>query len=727
MIAEVIVDVLNSEVDRIFDYEAIDNLMVGQRVLVPFGNRTIEGYVINIKQTSNLDSNKLKKVIKVLDDYSVITPEMLELSKFMCHKYNLRVMDTLRLFLPVGLRGDKVKTVIDCICELDNLNNVSLIRKNAKNQLEIIEYLKNKGKEKQSVLNANFGRESVKKLLELGILKIDRQKNYKSLKKEIINFNKPVLSEYQQNVVDKLQQISNEVFLLFGVTGSGKTEVYMNAIENCIKNNKTAIMLVPEISLTPQVMRNFVSRFGETVAILHSGLTNRERFDEWHRILMGDAKIVVGARSAIFAPISNIGLIVIDEEHDTSYFSESNPRYYTHEVAKFRADYNNCNLLLGSATPSLESFHKAKNGEYELLELPCRVNGKDMPPVQIVDMCSEIRNGNSGMFSNALKGELAKVIENGNQALLFLNRRGYVSFVRCSECGYVAKCEDCDVSLVYHKEDEQLKCHYCGKRYHKLACCPNCKSTMLRQGAIGTQKVVEELNNLFPNVPVFRMDNDTTTNKDGHLNILKQFEQTKPSILVGTQMIAKGHDFPSVTLVGIIDADLSLHFADFRAQERAFQLVTQVAGRAGRSDKEGKVVLQTYCPNHFVYRFASEYNYTKLFDKEINLRKVTKFPPFSTIVRILFTCEDEDKLVKFCSKYATEMVSIREKYLNDFIYYSFMKSPVKRIQTKYRYQILMRLNQKNADNILQEIYKLDKLIKDKNVLTFVEINPQSLS
>ena len=727
MIAEIIVDVLNSEVDKVFDYICDDNFKLGQRVLVPFGNRKIEGYIINLKQKTDYDSSKLKKIICPLDDYSIITAEMLELSKFMCNKYNLRIMDTLRLFLPAGIRGDKVKTSVKKLVSIDNSDKISEIRKNAKNQLGLIEYLKQYNQEDLKVLNSKFGNESVKKLVELGILKIKEENNFNSLKTNYSGLNRHRLLEKQKQAVDKITSEKSKVFLLYGVTGSGKTEVYMNAIEKCIENNKTAIMLVPEIGLTPQVMKNFVSRFGETVAILHSGLTLRERFDEWHRILVSQAKIVVGARSAIFAPLKNLGLIVIDEEHDTSYFSESNPRYSTHEVAKFRAMYNNCSLVLGSATPSIESFYKAKNGEYELLELPSRINGKSMPPMEIVDMCSEIRNGNSGMFSGSLLKNIEKTLNENNQVLLFLNRRGYSSFVRCVECGYVAKCEDCDVSLVYHKEDEQLKCHYCGRRYHTLTNCPNCKSSLLRQGAVGTQKVVEQLKKHFPNVKVFRMDNDTAVTKNGHIDILEEFAKTKPSILVGTQMIAKGHDFPSITLVGIIDADLSLHFADFRAQERAFQLITQVSGRAGRSDKEGKVILQTYCPKHFVYRTAKEYNYDKFYEKEINLRKVTKFPPFSTIVRVLFTAENEQKLIEHCSLFAEKLVDVREKFADDFIYYNCMKSPLKRIQNKFRYQILMRLKKQNDEIVLQEIYKIDKMLKNKNVTTFVEVNPQSLS
>ena len=727
MIAEVIVDVLNNEVDKIFDYIAPINAEIGHRVLVSFGNRKVEGYIINLKNTSTYDESKLKTIDKILDDYPVIIPEMIELSKFMVSKYNLKIMDTLRLFLPAGMRNNKVKCIVEKLCSLKNGFNFSLIKKNAKNQLAIVDYIKINGKTSLTILNSLFGNASVKKLLELDIIEIEKNTKFNSVQLNCDKENKHILTRYQQNAVDRICSDESKTYLLFGVTGSGKTEVYMNSIDRCLKSNKTAIMLVPEIGLTPLVMKNFINRFGSVVAILHSGLSDRERFDEWHRILTGEAKIVVGARSAIFAPLKNIGLIVIDEEHDSSYFSESNPRYFTHLIAEFRKKYNNASLVLGSATPSVDSFDMAKRGQYELIELPSRVNGKEMPEIKIVDMLSEIRNGNSGIFSNALLNELDKTFKEKNQALLFLNRRGYVSFVRCVDCGYVAKCEDCDVSLVYHKEDEELKCHYCGRRYHKLSACPNCKSVNIRYGAIGTQRIVEELNKFFPDVKVFRMDNDTTRTKDNHTRILSEFEKTRPSVLVGTQMIAKGHDFPNITLVGIVDADVSLHFSDFRASERTFQLITQVAGRAGRAEKQGKVILQTYLPNHYVYRLALDYNYQKFFDKEINLRKVTKFPPYSVIVRVLLTGTDEDKLKEFSKLYAQKINEIKKQNNEDFIYLSLMKSPVKKIQTKYRYQILMRLNVNSSDKVLQEIFKIDKLLKKKDILSFVEINPQSLS
>ena len=527
----------------------------------------------------------------------------------------------------------------------------------------------------------------------------------------------------QKKALDQICE--NKTYLLHGVTGSGKTEVYMNLIERALQNGKNAIMLVPEISLTPQIMSNFKNRFGEQVALLHSGLSAGERFDEWKRLFSGEARIAIGARSAIFAPIENLGVIIIDEEHEQSYISESNPRYDTHDVANYRAKYNNCPLVLGSATPSIESYEKAKNGEYELVEMPVRANGRELPKIQIVDMMNEIRTGNSGIFSNQLIAELANVINNKKQAMLFINRRGYSSFMRCRECGYIAKCTDCDVSLVYHREDNRLKCHYCGKQYKVLERCPNCKSENIKYGAVGTEQIVSKVKELFPDVKVLRMDNDTTSTKNAHQKILNDFKNSLPAILVGTQMIAKGHDFENVVLVGIVDADQSLYHSDYRSTERTFQLITQVAGRAGRSENEGKVILQTYSPRHYVYKFASNYDYKGFFRKEENIRQTAQFPPFTRILRILFSDHDENyvrELLKMCY---TEIEGLKSKYGNDIIYLDAMKSPIKRIQDKYRYQIMMRFNLDKADQIENDVFEIVDRISKTSV--FFEVNPQNLS
>ena len=443
--------------------------------------------------------------------------------------------------------------------------------------------------------------------------------------------------------------------------------------------------------------------------------------------MFGEAKIVIGARSAIFAPLKNIGLIVIDEEHDSSYNSDSNPRYSTIEVAKERARLSNCSLVLGSATPSLISYHSAMTHEYQLLEMKERINKKELPPLKIIDMGNEIRNGNNGIFSTALKEALTKTINEGNQAMLFINRRGFASFLMCKKCGFVAKCADCDVSLVLHKHENALKCHYCGNRYKVFTECPQCGNKDLSTGAVGTERVVHELKTLIPNVTVSRMDNDITKTKDSHLKILSDFRSGKTQVLVGTQMIAKGHDFPSVTLVGIIDADVSLYQSSYTASEQTFELITQVAGRAGRADKAGEIYLQTYVPRHYTYKLASYYDYPAFYKKEINLRQVTMYPPFTKIIRILFTHSDENIAKETTKVYYDEVKKLQQQYNGEFVYLGVMKSPIGRIQNKFRLQVLMRIKPERADEITNELFNIaDNMDKNKATI-FVEINPQNLS
>lgn len=733
MIAEVIVDILNSETDKVFDYIIPNNLKIeeGTRVLVPFGNRKIEGYVIKLKEHSNLSSDKLKEIIKPIDDFVAILPEMLKLKDYMIKRYNLRASDVLRLFIPSEMRNGKVKPVLKTYCKLNkefDLNTFALsLKKNATKQMELVLFLRDNEISDISTLNKEFGTQTVKKFISLGILSTfqeEYERKPETLKHKCERF---VHTVEQERAINSIKQDKYETYLLHGVTGSGKTEVYMSLIENVLSVGKSAIMLVPEISLTPQIMFNFKNRFGENVALLHSGLSAGERYDEWRRLRNGKAKVAVGARSAIFAPLENIGIIIIDEEHDSSYSSESNPRYKTIEVADFRAKYNSCPLILGSATPSISSYYNTQIGKYKLLELPTRVNGKDMPKIQIVDMLSEIRNGNNGIFSSALKDELYSCVEQNKQAMLFLNRRGYTSFMMCRNCGYVAKCSDCDVSLVYHKVEDKLKCHYCGKRFKALTKCPQCGSAEIKQGAIGTQRVVDELKAMFPDVKILRMDNDTTQNKNAHQKILEEFSITHPAILVGTQMIAKGHDFPDVTLVGIIDADQSLYQSDYRSTEKAFALITQVSGRAGRKNLEGNVILQTYNPRHYVYKFAANYNYKAFYEKEINLRETTKFPPFATILRILVSSEKEELARERIRKIYNDLADLYNEEKESFYYFNAMKSPIGRIKNKIRYQILMRFTKSKENDIIEKIYRVTDNYKSAKVSIFVEIDPQSLS
>ncbi len=723
MFAKVIIDQDAKAIDKVFEYIIPDNLAVvpGMRVYVGFGSRTVQGFVIEVSEKCDFDESKLKKIISIIDEQPAIKKEMLEVMKFMVKKFHLKQASILRLFIPAEMREGKVKELFEKIYSLSN-KEINIV-KNAKQQLAIVDFLKEHGEGSSVYLNGTFGNGAVRALLEKGVLIETQKEKFRKPLSEIKDDKKVNLNKLQESAIEKIA--GNRTYLLHGVTGSGKTEVYMNLISRELKNNKTAILLVPEISLTPQILANFKARFGEEVAILHSGLSAGERFDEWRRLYSGEAKIAVGARSAIFAPLENLGIIIIDEEHEQSYISESNPRFNTHEVAKFRANFNNCPLVLGSATPSVDSYEKAKLGQFELVELPTRANGKEMPQIQIVDMINEIRSGNSGIFSNQLLADLSNIINNKKQAMLFINRRGYSSFMRCRDCGYVAKCSGCDVSLVYHQEDNRLKCHYCGKQFKVLDRCPSCGSEHIKHGAVGTEQVVKKLNEIFPDVKVLRMDNDTTSKKNAHQRILEEFRNTKPCILVGTQMIAKGHDFEDVLLVGIIDADQSLYQSDYRSTERTFQLITQVAGRAGRGETQGKVVLQTYAPRHYVYKFVANYDYKGFFKKEENIRQTAVFPPFSRIVRILFADFDEEyvrQLVKMCYN---EIVKLKEEFKDEFLYLDVMKSPIKRMQNKFRYQILMRLKLSKADEIESKAFEIvDKLSKNS---VFFEINPSNMS
>lgn len=731
MIFEVIVDISNSEVDRVFDYLGDDSICVGCRVLVPFGNRKIEGFVIGQKESTDYDASKLKSIIKRLDDFVTINPEMIELMHFMVARFNVRLIDALRLFLPAQMRGGRVgelkKNVVGINRAIAIDEMLAGIKSNAKQQRALLCYLDENDFEDFTKLANEFGNSTIRKLEEKGFVVVKQVAKsripYKNLSKKPTNF---VHTQDQQNAIDTIKNSQKDAFLLFGVTGSGKTEIYMSVIDYYLSQNKTAIMLVPEISLTPNMLKIFRSRYDDQVAILHSGLSVGERFDEWLRLKRGEAKIALGARSAVFAPLQNVGVIIVDEEHDSSYHSDSNPRYSTVEIAQFRKRYNNAKLVLGSATPAVETFYKSQQGEYQLIELKNRINKRPMPQVEIVDMGLELRRGNKSFFSQQLLNEIESTVKKGNQVILFLNRRGFSSFVMCTKCGYTAKCNDCDVSLSYHADENLLKCHYCGKRYRMFDLCPECKSPFIRQGKIGTERVVNELKKLFPDVKVLRMDVDTTQNKEAHSKIIESFANHEAQILVGTQMVAKGHDFKDVTLVGILDADQSLHFEDYRAGERTFQLLTQVSGRSGRDEKPGKVVLQTYCPKHVVLQLASRQDYLSFYHKEINVREVTGFPPYSTLLRVLYSAENEQNAISTLNAQFAQLQELRNNDEN-IVFLTKMKSPVKKIEKKYRFQILLRVKGEICDDLLQKIFDIcdEKIYKDVSV--FVERNPQSLT
>lgn len=737
MIVEVIVDVSTSELDRVFDYEG--DVPLGSRVSVPFGHRQIEGFVIGKKEKS--DCSVVKPVTEVLT--GGVLPELLSLMHYMTRKYNLRCVDVLRLFVPAELRGGRVReqrrSIIYINPDFDIATLDSVVRKNAVQQLALLDYYRDlpcgEGVSRADLVRC-FGDSAVKGLLDKNVLVCHEEHfDRRPLPSEISEEKVMSPTPRQQSVIAEILKTIHPLreegavyskgrFLLHGVTGSGKTLVYQTIIERVLSEGKSAVLLVPEISLTPQMLRLMRAKFGDKVAILHSGLSQGERYDEWMRLYRGEARLAVGARSALFAPLSNLGLIVVDEEHDGSYVSDSNPRYDAREVARFRAENKGACLVLGSATPDIETYYAAMNGEYTLLEMPERVSGAVLPPIELVNMADEFRLGNRDVFSASLKQALAETVQRGEQAMIFLNRRGYSSFLMCKSCGYIAKCDECDVSLTYHREDNRMKCHYCGKQWTALTVCPECGNTDLRLGRSGTEQIVEEVKKLLPDARVLRMDNDTTSTKDAHSRILTAFGRHEADVLVGTQMIAKGHDFANVTLVGILDADFSLYFSDYRSPEKVFQLVTQVAGRAGRAEKRGRVILQTFSPRHYVFRYAQTYDYRGFYKKECNAREVTKYPPFTKILRVLVSGDTDEETYA-----ATRDIYRRFRELNtdngDFVYLGAMKAPVKRVKNKYRYQVIMRLKPCAADDIIARAYTVINEYKTSKIMCFAEINPQN--
>ncbi len=724
MVAEVIVDIAASETDRIFDYLCDDDIVVGSRVLAPFGNKTLPGFVMRLKERSDLPKERLKKVIPCPDELPAINAECLMLANKITARYRVPKALALRLFLPSEMRTGKVRELMRNYATLQvPLSEMKLV-KSAKNQIGAAEYLAEHGKTDCAYLNSIFPG-GVSALQKKGYVTIAKEQllrdPYTGVTSEKVT---RTLTDDQARAVHTIQTDGRTVQLLHGVTGSGKTEIYLTLIAKCLEEGKSSIFLVPEISLTPQMLAQLRARFGKNAAILHSGLSAGERFDEWWRLRTGEAKIAIGARSAVFAPLENLGVIIIDEEHDSSYSSDSAPRYNTFDVALLRAKYNGCKLVLGSATPSAETYKRAKEGEFSLIRLEKRINKRPLPEIIIADMRREVRRGNNSSFSGVLKEELEKCLAADKQAILFLNRRGYSQTVICKECGYVAKCEACDVSLTYHRDEKCLKCHFCGARYKMLTACPDCGGIKLSYAGTGTQRIAAELEKLYPSARILRMDNDTTSGKEGHYKILKAFAEKKADILVGTQMIAKGHDFPTVTLVGILDADMSLHFSDYRSGERTFQLITQVAGRSGRAEEQGKVVMQTFDPENEVLRFATSYDYEGFYQNEISLRAAMAFPPFSKIVRVLVTGEEDKKCIEALREVYVGLERLYTENPDKFLFFNKMRAPIKRIQNRYRYQVLMRISD---TSVLPKIYDICAAARNRDALVSVEENPTNLS
>lgn len=613
-----------------------DNLLIGKRVLVPFSNRTVEGFVLGYD--AKTDDYEIKDIIKIIDDEPVLNDELINLGIYMSKKYLCPLINCYQSMLPKALKaGSKNGGGIKKLLYVKLNDNVVNADVKVKRQLEIIDFLK----DNKEVLKSSIrSKSSLGKLIEKGIVLEYYKETYRKVETELDR--KEILLTKEQKLVSKtIKSYLNKrlITLLYGVTGSGKTEVYIDVVKEVVKSGKSAIILVPEISLTPQITARFKGVFKDEIAILHSSLSDGERYDEYRKIIRKEVSVVIGARSAIFAPLNNIGIIIIDEEHSESYKQENNPRYSTLDIAVERSKTHECPVILGSATPKIESYARAKKGYYQLLELPSRVNNKPLPKVSIVDMKKEIRKGNA-IFSDELRNKINDRLIKKEQVMLLLNRRGYANYLTCNNCGFVFKCPNCDITLTYHKTSGMMRCHYCGYASKKLEVCPACKEKSIKQMGVGTEKLEEKIKEEFPLAKVLRMDADATSKKGSHNKIINSFNTGEYNVLVGTQMISKGLNFPCVTLVGVINADVSLNIPNFRSSEQTFSLLDQVIGRSGRADKEGEAVIQTFNPDHYSIICASNHDYKSFFNHEMYVRKKLNYPPFCFITLIKISSKD---------------------------------------------------------------------------------------
>ena len=749
MIAEVILNSNAKQLNRVFDYKIPETLAskikIGSRVFVPFSNRKEpeEGFVVNIKENSEY---KLKEIVKA-DETEYINEKNINLAKWMAKRYFCNVSDCIKLMLPPGT----TTKIIENRVKEKNASFVYL-KKDVEDIEEAIENKKIKSEKQIRALQfllenegvivtdlamfADVTRSVLNTLQKNGYIEIIEKQVERNpfVNKNIKKDNDLILTEEQQNAYNTICEAIDDhlfsEFLLFGITGSGKTEVYLQLIENILKQGKTSIMLVPEISLTPQTVDRFISRFGEEkIAILHSRLSVGERYDQWNKIREGKAKIVIGARSAIFAPISDLGIIIIDEEHDGSYKSETTPRYHTKEVARYLAKENNIPLVLGSATPDLDSYYRTQKEETTLLELNKRANNASLPNVEIVDLRQELQEGNKTMISGKLHKAIKENLENKKQTILFLNRRGFSTFVMCRDCGNTIKCKNCDITLTYHASTKKLKCHYCGYEIPMVKECPECHSKNIKHFGAGTQKLEEQIKLLFPEAKTIRMDVDTVSKKNSHEKILNQFKNENIDILIGTQMVVKGHHFPNVTLVGVIAADSSLNLDDFKANEKTFQLLTQVAGRAGRENMPGKVIIQTYNTDNFSIECSKKQDYKLFYNTEILIRKQLKYPPFCDIIVIGISSENEqegNRITKNLHTYLKNRV-LQENL--GIILYKGMPAPIDKIKNKYRFRIIIKCKFDDSmieiiNDVLNEYQKMKESKNTKNRVV-IDLNPNN--
>ncbi|MGG0246846.1 primosomal protein N' [Peribacillus frigoritolerans] len=630
------------------------------------------------------------------------------------------------------LNKKTVRVIKSLLSPMELKEMASAISSHAKKQQELLQYFIEHQepiplKELLELMNTSSG--TVKSLVSKGALAEMDQEVYRDpYENRMFEKSIPFTLTAEQAaalkpIQEKIHHDEHDVFLLYGVTGSGKTEVYLQAIASVIEKGKEAIMLVPEISLTPQTVKRFKERFGEQVAVMHSGLSVGEKYDEWRKIHRKEVKVVVGARSAVFAPFESLGLVIIDEEHESSYKQEETPRYHARDVAIERAKSYGCPVILGSATPTLESFARAKKNVYKLLTLSQRMNKNALPAVDIVDMREELRTGNRSMFSELLFTKLKDRLEKGEQTVLMLNKRGHSSFVMCRSCGLVINCPNCDISLTYHRFNDIMKCHYCGFEEGMPSVCPECESEHIRFFGTGTQKVEEELAKILPEARVIRMDVDTTSKKGSHERLLNAFGEGKADILLGTQMIAKGLDFPNITLVGVLSADTMLHLPDFRSSEKTFQLLTQVSGRAGRHQLPGEVVIQTYTPEHYSIELSALQDYDAFYEREMYLRRQSHYPPYYYVVLITVSHEDLMKTVSVTEKITNYLGS---RLNRDSVVLGPVASPISRINNRYRYQCLIKY--KREPDLNQHLRTLlehyQKETAQNHLQISIDLNPQ---
>ena len=707
---QVIVDIAHEDVDRVFTYRVPEGMKLcpGMRVHVPFGRvRRVEGVVVAMADACDLPPGRVRDVTDVLEDYPAVLPGLLRLAMRIRESSFCTLAQALRLMFPAQMRGERIrnKTREVVVLTCDRTIGAQLVASQARapKRAQVLAALLESESDETPVeaLRQKLGecRQPLMALCKMGFARIEEREALRSPygAMERLAGQDPTLTAQQEQVLSALLpavEAGKGAFLLYGVTGSGKTEVFIRAVRRCAQLGRTAIVLVPEIALTPQMVMWFRSRFGEDAAVLHSRLSPGERYDEWRRIRRGDVRVVIGARSAIFAPLEHVGLIIIDEEHEQSYIADSTPRYDAREVARWRCEDEGAALLLASATPSMRSFAMAGRGDLTLLEMPRRVANRPMPQVHVVDMCEELRAGNRSVFSGALLTGLTRCLDEGHQAILFVNRRGYSTFVSCRSCGYTVTCSQCDVSMTYHSAENVLRCHYCGQEMPVPRTCPECGSPYIKYFGVGTQRVEEEVRKFFPDVPVLRMDNDTTRTKDAHAQLLGRFRSGEARVLVGTQMIAKGLDFPEVTMVGIIAADAMLKLPDYRSAERTFQLLTQVAGRAGRAEHPGEVFLQTYDPENYAIEAASRQDYRAFYEEEMMRRRRALYPPYTLLARLLYEADRAEDAQAAAEAAMRQMEAFFERrtYLKKYVIaLRVMACPVKMIRGKSRWQVTLKI------------------------------------